>query len=266
MDPWQDLGLLSEKPWFSCIPRPVSEGRARGAAPQTKGWTSDPGTNEPSPKEQQVGPRVQKCFLRHPPSLGFSWKDQSLGPRRSAAGQLSKTCWGDRPQNSRPPNSQDNDRGQGAASLRPRPSPGETRPSRHSGLPGPLLPPAQPSSPHLLLNSVLLGHDGFIVGQTVNSWRKERADGRPRRPLLCAGTWVRPRSGSGPIPGSRPSPAADSSSPPLRGQELLQVTLRERAPHRPGEGVPQSPSRPGPPRGMEGAGGGGRHPCGEGEP
>lgn len=36
-------------------------------------------------------------------------------------------------------------------------------------------PPAP--APHLLLNSVLLSHDGFIIGKTVNTWKKEEGHG-----------------------------------------------------------------------------------------
>lgn len=41
------------------------------------------------------------------------------------------------------------------------------------------MPPSQSAghSPHLLLNSVLLSHDGFIIGKTVNTWKKQAAKG-----------------------------------------------------------------------------------------
>lgn len=47
------------------------------------------------------------------------------------------------------------------------------------GLAQPLSPENRTAghSPHLLLDTVLLSHDGFIVGKTVNTWKKEKGVG-----------------------------------------------------------------------------------------
>lgn len=44
---------------------------------------------------------------------------------------------------------------------------------------------AMTTAPHLLLNTVLLSHDGFIVGEAVNTCKKEETED-------CSGPWLCP--------------------------------------------------------------------------